>query len=174
MQLIGADSPVYRGAPGGHIPLDWLKDGMNHVQIDHILPRSRTFDNSRNNQCLCLAGANQSKLNKTPFEWRGSADAEAWHRYSVWINTLHIKPRKKRVFLLKDLSGEVEGRFHARNVTDSAYTARLVAQWFRNEYAYLLKDAPDEEKNCRLRLYPSGCGHEFFASCMGRSESEEK
>lgn len=152
VQLIGADSPVYRGAPGGHIPLDWLKDGMNHVQIDHILPRSRTFDNSRNNQCLCLAGANQSKLNKTPFEWRGSADAEAWHRYSVWINTLHIKPRKKRVFLLKDLSGEVEGRFHARNVTDSAYTARLVAQWFRNEYAYLLKDAPDEEKNCR-RVY---------------------
>lgn len=65
---------------------------------------------------------------------------------------MHIKPRKKRVFLLKDLSGEVEGRFHARNVTDSAYTARLVAQWFRNEYAYLLKDAPDEEKNCR-RVY---------------------
>ena len=143
---------MYRGAPEGHIPLDWLKDGMNQVQIDHILPRSRTFDNSRNNQCLCLAGANQSKLNKTPFEWKGSSDAEAWHRYSVWINGLHIKPRKKRFFLLKDLSNEVEGRFHARNVTDSAYTARLVAQWFRNEYAYLLKDAPDEEKNCR-RVY---------------------
>ncbi len=151
-QLIGTDSPIYRGAPEGRIPLDWLKDGANHVQIDHILPRSRTFDNSRANQCLCLAGANQAKLNRTPYEWIGRNDEEAWHRYTVWVNGLYIKPRKKRAYLLKDLSAEVEGRFHARNLTDSAHVARLTAQWFRKEYDYLLRDASEEEQ-ARRRVF---------------------
>ena len=166
-QLIGTDSPVYRGAPEGHIPLDWLKDGMNHVQIDHILPRSRTFDNSRANQCLCLAGANQAKLNRTPFEWLGRTDAEAWHRYSTWVNGLSLRPRKKRAFLLKDLSEEVEGRFHARNLTDSSYVARLVAQWFRKEYEYLLKDAAEDEQRRRRVFTRPGSVTDFLRHVWG-------
>lgn len=166
-QLIGTDSPLYRGAPEGRIPLDWLKDGANHVQIDHILPRSRTFDNSRANQCLCLAGANQAKLDRTPYEWIGRNDEDAWHRYSVWVNGLYIKPRKKRAYLLKDLSAEVEGRFHARSLSDSAYVARLAAQWFRREYEYRLRDASEEEQARRRVFTRPGAVTDFLRHVWG-------
>lgn len=165
-RLLGTDAPVYRGAPGGHIPLDWLKDGENRVQIDHILPRSRTFDNSMANQCLCLAGANQAKLNRTPFEWRGGNE-QVWNEYAVWVQSLHIRPRKKRAFLLRDLSAEMEGNFHARNLTDSAYVARLAAQWFRKEYEHLLRNAPEEVRQRRRVFTRPGAVTSFLRRVWG-------
>ncbi len=38
------------------------------VEIDHILPFSRTLDNSRSNKVLVLASENRTKKNKTPYE----------------------------------------------------------------------------------------------------------
>lgn len=163
-QLIGTES--YKATPEGHIPLDWLK-GDQYVQIDHILPRSRTFDNSMANQCLCLSNVNQNKLNQTPFEWHGRHDPEAWNRYTIWINSLSISNRKKRAFLLQDLSAEVEHRFHARNLTDSAYVARLAAQWFCKEYDRLLRTASDEERKRRRVFTRPGTVTNFLRHVWG-------
>ena len=37
------------------------------VEIEHILPFSRTLDDSLNNKTLCLRRANRDKANRTPF-----------------------------------------------------------------------------------------------------------
>jgi CRISPR-associated endonuclease Csn1 len=42
--------------------------------IDHILPWSRTFDNSLNNKVLCLKVENQNKTNQTPFEYLANGE----------------------------------------------------------------------------------------------------
>lgn len=38
------------------------------VEIEHIIPFSRSFDDSRNNKMVCYKAANQIKGNQTPFE----------------------------------------------------------------------------------------------------------
>ncbi|WP_366938374.1 type II CRISPR RNA-guided endonuclease Cas9 [uncultured Desulfovibrio sp.] len=118
----------------GHIPVAWLRDGSNAAQVDHILPRSRTFDNSFHNLCLCCAAANQAKGGKTPYEWLGRDHPDAWHAFSQWVRATFDKGLKKRNFLLENLDAETQRRFHARNLSDSSYVARLVAAWFREEY----------------------------------------
>lgn len=150
-----AGATVYSGEfTEGRIPLHWLRDSANTTQIDHILPRSRTFDNSFHNLCLCCTSANQAKGNNTPFEWLGQKNPEAWHKWSVWVKGLRdngrgFKGLKRRNYLLENLDAEMEGRFHARNLTDSSYVARLVARWFRQEYAHM--DIAVEEEGAQPR-----------------------
>jgi CRISPR-associated endonuclease Csn1 len=39
------------------------------VQVDHILPYSRSLDDSYQNKVVCYTSANRDKGNQTPFEW---------------------------------------------------------------------------------------------------------
>ena len=135
--------------PQGSIPPAWLADGVNAVQVDHILPRSRTFDNSFHNLCLCCHAANQAKGGRTPWEWLGAAQPQAWHDFEQWVQSLPLKGLKKRNYLLRDLNAEVQGRFHARNLTDSGYVARLTLRWLEEEYAR--HDVPMQDADGRTR-----------------------
>lgn len=119
----------------GSINIMDLQDGTNMVQIDHILPMSRTFDSSFHNQCLCITAANQAKGNQTPFEWIGSKDTLAWHEHCVWVETLAYSGLKKRNMCLTDLSAEKAGTFSERNLTDTRYGCRLMLKWFLEFYA---------------------------------------
>jgi CRISPR-associated endonuclease Csn1 len=143
--------------PEGSIALTSLLDEYNQVQIDHILPRSRTFDNSFHNLCLCSTAANQAKGNLTPWEWLGRDNPEAWHEYEAWIRSLRIKGLKKRNYTLKNLDQDREGRFHERNLTDSRYAARLVLAWFAEEYENLGVDDHDLE-GCAINRFRSRPG----------------
>jgi CRISPR-associated endonuclease Csn1 len=97
----------------------------NSVQVDHILPWSRSGDDSFVNKTLCLASANQNKRGRTPFEWFG-ADAERWEKYRGTIESNKaMKGRKKRNYLLKD-SSVLTDKFRPRNLNDTKYATRLV------------------------------------------------
>ena len=63
------------------------------TQIDHILPISRSFDNSLNNKVLCFVTENAQKGNQTPFEY---LDAERFHRLEV-ISARWPEPRRTRL-----------------------------------------------------------------------------
>ena len=142
--------------PQGSIPPDWLADGVNAVQVDHILPRSRTFDNSFHNLCLCCHAANQAKGGRTPWEWLGAAQPQAWHDFEQWVQSLPLKGLKKRNYLLRDLNAEVQGRFHARNLTDSGYVARLTLRWLEEEYAR--HDVPMQDADGRTLYTATALG----------------
>ncbi|EFK97299.1 conserved hypothetical protein [sediment metagenome] len=57
-----------------------------YCEIDHILPKSRSADDSYANKVLCLASANQNKANQTPFEWLGR-DEQNWQKFKQRIDT---------------------------------------------------------------------------------------
>ena len=100
----------------------------NSVQIDHILPWSRFGDNSFNNKTLCLASANQRKKGDTPYEWflRDESEEE-WETFVRRIETNKMfRGFKKRNFLLKNAK-EREEKFRSRNLNDTRYAARLLA-----------------------------------------------
>jgi len=107
----------------------------NSVQVDHILPWSRFGDDSFNNKTLCLASANQRKRGATPFEWF-SADytPDAWEEFVARVEACkEMKGFKKRNYLLKNAK-EAEEKFRSRNLNDTRYAARLLAEAARLFY----------------------------------------
>ncbi len=97
-------------------------------QVDHILPWSRFGDDSYLNKTLCTATANQNKRGRTPFEWFEADKTEAeWMIYVARVESLkEIKGRKKRNYVLKS-AGDIEEKFKARNLTDTQWVTRLLA-----------------------------------------------
>jgi CRISPR-associated endonuclease Csn1 len=105
----------------------------NSVQVDHILPWSRSGDDSFINKTLCFAGANQEKRDRTPFEWFGAEEAR-WNSFVASIETNKaMKGRKKRNYVLKDAS-ILEGKFRPRNLGDTRYATRLLAMTLARMY----------------------------------------
>ena len=97
-------------------------------QVDHILPWSRFGDDSYLNKTLCTVTANQNKRGRTPFEWFEADKAEAdWAIYVARVESLkEIKGRKKRNYSLK-AAADIEEKFKARNLTDTQWVTRLLA-----------------------------------------------
>ena len=66
------------------IPAERLYE-ENFVQVDHIIPFSRCFNNSYNNKVLVLTDENQRKKERTPYEYFGE-DKERWHKFEEFVN----------------------------------------------------------------------------------------
>lgn len=105
----------------------------NSIQVDHILPWSRSGDDGFVNKTLCHAKANQEKKGRTPFEWFGG-DAERWAAFVQRVEIVKtMKGRKKRNYLLKDAS-VLEEKFRPRNLNDTRYATRLLADALKRMY----------------------------------------
>ena len=123
---------VYSGdaiAPGGFAANDL------RYQVDHILPWSRFGDDSYLNKTLCATKANQEKRERTPYEWFLSNKSEnEWSLYEARVESLkEVKGRKKRNYLLKNAT-DIEEKFKARNLTDTQWVTRLIADELRRAY----------------------------------------
>lgn len=105
----------------------------NYVQVDHILPWSRSGDDSFTNKTLCLTSANQDKKGQTPYEWFGK-DEELWSVYVERVETNpNMKGRKRRNYLLKDTRIVTE-KFRPRNLNDTRYATRLLCDALKSWY----------------------------------------
>lgn len=121
---------LYSGEP---IPLNKLISSGNEVQIDHILPWSRSGDDSFINKTLCLTTENQRKKGRTPYKWF-SDDGADWDAFAARVeNIKEMKGRKKRNYLLRDAS-VLETRFKNRNLSDTRYACRLLLNRLQQDY----------------------------------------
>ena len=109
---------------GEKITREHLRD-ESALEIDHIYPYSRSFDDSQNNKVLVFKSANQNKRNQTPYEAFGS-DSEKWSRIMSSIAKLP-KPKKNRI-ANKNFADKESG-FIARNIVDTSYIATLTASY---------------------------------------------
>lgn len=100
----------------------------NSVQVDHILPWSRSGDDSFVNKTLCFAKENQEKKGRTAFEWfTEEKTPPEWDALVARVESNKaMKGRKKRNYLLKDAS-ILEEKFRPRNLNDTRYAARALA-----------------------------------------------
>ncbi|MCA6230644.1 MAG: type II CRISPR RNA-guided endonuclease Cas9 [Phenylobacterium sp.] len=107
----------------------------NSHQVDHILPWSRFGDDSFANKVLCTASANQQKKGRTPFEWfQASKNEEDWQTFVKRIEgNAAFRGAKKRNYVLKN-AREAEERFRSRNLNDTRYAARLLAEAIKAFY----------------------------------------
>lgn len=113
----------------------------NVVQIDHILPYSRTYNDNYLNKTLVYTKENQEKGNRTPYEWFGKTTK--WDEYEAYINNLAISQKKKDNYLLKKLDFDTEREMRDQNLNDTKYISR--------ELSSLIKAYLNVEK---VNMYP--------------------
>ena len=98
----------------------------NYTQIDHIIPYSRSFDDSMNNKVLVLTEENQNKRNRLPFEYFGG-DVEKWERFETYVKSQYKINRAKMERLLKKKFTEEDSKdWKERNLNDTKYISRFV------------------------------------------------
>lgn len=137
---------------GEKIDLKRLLTDDTYTQIDHILPFSRTGENSLSNKILVLSSSNQLKREQTPYEWMtsGQSGAPSWEEFQQRvINNKHYWPRKRDNLLRTEPLGEDETyKFLQRSITDTAYMSR--------EIKFYLNDCLDfPEAHTKLHVQPT-------------------
>lgn len=123
------------------------------VQVDHILPYSRTFDDSYFNKTLVKTKENQIKGNRTPYEWFKS-DRERWKNYPMYksyINSLNIPDKKKDNYLLTNLTQEIENEMRNQNLNDTKYITRYLTSFLKAYLNVPLVDSVNGTITSKLR-----------------------
>lgn len=114
------------------IDLERMIKDDTYCEIDHILPYSRTADNSPSNKVLTLKANNQNKAERTPYEWMTQdKNAPSWEAFNASIRD-KIKSAKMRSKLLcTDLAGR-EDEFLNRNLNDTRYMSVAVMKYLED------------------------------------------
>jgi len=99
------------------------------VEVDHLLPFSRTLDDSVANKVLCLARANRQKGDRSPWEAFGhSPDGYSWD--GMLERASRLRRNRYRRFAEEAMQKYAEtGGFLARQLTDTAYMSRLAREY---------------------------------------------
>ena len=131
---IGPRCCPYTGEP---ISASMLFDGS--CDVDHILPYSRTLDDSFANRTLCLKEANRQKTNQTPWEVWG--DTPQWDGIAANLKNL---PANKAWRFAPDAMERFEGEndFSARALKDTQYLSRIARR-----YLDALYDGQDDKSH---------------------------
>ncbi len=120
-----------------------FEDG--YYEIDHIIPYSRSFDDSFNNKVLVLKRENQNKRNSTPVEYFERIGREYDEVLAFWKAVYQKRNRKKLEFLQKKEINESEWKNRALN--DTRYASRMLANLIKD---YLLFDEKSKDKYGRV------------------------
>lgn len=137
-----------------HQPLDIQRvlGDPNYAQVDHALPYSRSYDDSKNNKVLVLTRENQNKGNRTAFEYLtsfpGGENGERWRAFVAWVQGNKAYRMAKRSRLLrKNYGPEESSGFIDRNLNDTRY----ICKFFKNYVEEHLQLTPraDGETNRR-------------------------
>lgn len=107
---------------GVYMTPDMLRDSVA-TQIDHIIPYSRSWNNSYMNKVLCLTSENQSKGNDTPREYfqRTGKSLDALEAFAR-----QLPPRKAENLLIEKFDDEKASQWKDRALNDTRYMARLL------------------------------------------------
>ena len=120
------------------------------VHIEHIIPYSRSFDDSFANKTLCLNKLNATKGNKSPYEAFGNSPeyAEMLERVKHFKG-IHAE-HKLELFKLQEIE---PAEFLDRNLNDTRYASKLAMQYL----AMLYGGINDKTGKKRVFAISGGC-----------------
>jgi len=139
------ENPQDRCCPYSGKPINITTLLSSAVDIDHILPFSRTLDDSNANKIVCLKEYNRQKANFSPAE---AANRHGWN-YEAMLARVQNLPKTKRWRFAKDAMErfEQEDNWLARQLTDTQYLSRLA-----REYLSALYPGEEADKHGELRM----------------------
>ncbi|WP_324171405.1 type II CRISPR RNA-guided endonuclease Cas9 [Sulfurimonas sp.] len=104
------------------------------TEVDHILPYSRSLDDSLNNKVLCFTKENQDKGNKTPYEY---IDSDKWDIFVGRIEGLkNLKYAKKNRLIKTNFDESSAKDFRERNKVDTSYISKFVKNYIESHVEF--------------------------------------
>jgi len=126
---------VYSGKP---ITDRMAADGTD-LEVDHIVPRSRSHDNSMANKVLVFRAENRNKGNKTVKQWLandpvgfGTVEQALRHLSDSSPDIYFTRRECSRKWDNIHRDAPTTESFHASQLTDTAYAARQIVGYLRN------------------------------------------
>jgi CRISPR-associated endonuclease Csn1 len=118
-----------------------------YVEIDHVLPYARSFDDSKNNKVLVLTRENRNKADQTPYEYLDGANNSArWREFVAFVESNKLYRQAKRNRLLKkDFNDKDAAGFRERNLNDTRYICRFFKNYVEQ---YLQLHTDSTAKRC--------------------------
>ena len=102
------------------------------ADIDHILPKSRSLDDSQANKVVCHRSCNHDKGQRTPYEWLADTNSERYDAICQRALTLLRKGVKSYSWYKRFRQKELElDKFIARQLTDTGYITRAMVEYLR-------------------------------------------
>ena len=146
-------------------------DEEGYLDVDHILPYSRSLDNSYNNKVLCLSSENRKKGNKTPFEYFKNTNSEEWDNFVGRVQTINNRKKKDNLLNTSFSDTENEVAFRERNANDNSYISRYVKQYLEEGIDFS-QSARQDIKN-RIQMRP-GSLTDYLRHCWGLKKDRDK
>ncbi|MGB9691365.1 MAG: type II CRISPR RNA-guided endonuclease Cas9, partial [Candidatus Sumerlaeaceae bacterium] len=100
------------------------------VEIEHILPYTRSLDDSFANKTLCFREWNQKKGDRTPYEAFAETDPEAYEKILERVRRFTGEFRKQKLRRFTQKTVELD-QFVQRQLNDTRYISRVVSQYLR-------------------------------------------
>ena len=116
---------IYSGKPIDHS----LLFTSNYYDIEHIIPKSRLFDDSYLNKTICEASINKEKGNRTAFDYMETLGESIFKQYLARVDELgKLKnfPKAKHKKLLMQQK-DIPTDFINRQINETQYIARATA-----------------------------------------------
>lgn len=128
---LNPDNPLDRCCPfcGRHI--GQLALFTDQTEIEHIIPYSRSFDDSAANKVVAHRSCNREKGNRTP--WEAWGHTERWAIIAEQVSRLH-KSKQWRFAPDAMERFDQEGGFIARQLTDTQYLSRMARTYLSSLY----------------------------------------
>ena len=125
-------NPLDRRCPYCAEPIGIRQLLSSEANVDHIIPHSRSLDDSAGNKIVAHRRCNNAKGNKTPWE-RWHHDEDRWEIISAQVARLH-KSKQWRFGPDAMERFEKNGGFLARQLTDTQYLSRLAHKYLVSLY----------------------------------------
>ena len=105
-------------------------------QIEHIMPRSRSDDNSPNNLLLCKTEMNLQKRNHTPYEAFGG-DTALWEEMVKRVKDKKLKLPKPKIkrFIRESYPEELNEEQKKSRLTDTGYATCQIRDFIATLYS---------------------------------------
>ena len=133
---------------GQHFSMNDLMSGL--LEIEHIIPYSRSFDDSFANKTLCIREYNAKKSNRTPYEAFGGSNEYKTMLARVRNFKGNFAERKLELFEMTEV---VADDFLSRNLNDTRYASKLAMQYLGMLYGGLI----DKEGRQRIFATSGNC-----------------
>ncbi|MGX7417610.1 type II CRISPR RNA-guided endonuclease Cas9 [Carnobacterium gallinarum] len=112
---------------GNTIPCNQIFSDV--YDVDHIIPYSKTLDDSFGNKVLVSSAANKEKGNRIPMDYIGG-NPERRKKLETIANSIK-NPKKREKLLKEELTKEDMEGWKARNLNDTRYISKLLYDYFR-------------------------------------------
>ena len=134
---------------GEHFSMTELLHG-GAIHIEHIIPYSKSFDDSFANKTLCVSKYNAEKGDRSPFEAFGNSSEYDGMLKRVKAFKGAFAERKLELFMLEEFE---PAEFLERNLNDTRYASKLAMQYL----AMLYGGVVDKTGKRRVFAISGGC-----------------